>query len=663
MALAGPLLYAADPTAYVSTTAQTAISTLDASSGSVSKLANGGINGTSFVVSPDGRTAYVTESVSQPSFSLSVNVIDLTSGKITGTLGPYGRTNLALSPDGSLLYLGVGGGDFSYLEIISTSTLSLLSEAPTSPCQCQIAAAPDGSKVYVGTTLDLEVFDGKTLAPIATIPLGLTTGISISADGGKLYALTPNANVMAVVVDTAANTVIAGIPNQSGQGSLAGTVLSADGQTLYITGNRGLLRVATSTNTVIDLVSSPALSAEAAVSPDGKYLYVNRVIAEQLIDSDSATVPGLLQFDTAAATFANLPIGGPAIAEQIPSSGSPVYVLQGIYAITAEDAVSGTITKTVSTSGTYTLAASSSGNVVAGVTQVSLSGENAAEISVLSTATHTVEGQFTTLLPAAVSSFPFTYPIVLNADGTLAYLAYPATSDLGYHETLVSILALPGGTVQHSFPVYSTYGGPASLAVSPDGSTVFVLLSSSGAGSGVGVCNASISTLTQIACVSLTIPGTRNDVASAMAISADGTRLYVPISASVQSGYPFGAYLIEVDTASMTALELLTLDLPFSKFSVPSAIAYSAATNCVYVAIQSSYLSIGELARVDLDTYTIANTQGVNYLPAGLAITPDGTRLLVTGSPHGTQMFDGTTLAPIGFIAGGQQKAIVIAPQ
>ena len=82
----------------------------------------------------------------------------------------------------------------------------------------------------------------------------------------------------------------------------------------------------------------------------------------------------------------------------------------------------------------------------------------------------------------------------------------------------------------------------------------------------------------------------------------------------------------------------------------------------MYVAIQS-YGSTGELARVDLGTYTIANTQGVNYLPAGLAITPDGTRLLVTGSPHGTQIFDGTTLAPIGSIAGGQQQAIVIAPQ
>jgi hypothetical protein len=36
---------------------------------------------------------------------------------------------------------------------------------------------------------------------------------------------------------------------------------------------------------------------------------------------------------------------------------------------------------------------------------------------------------------------------------------------------------------------------------------------------------------------------------------------------------------------------------------------------------------------------------------------------LVTGSLNGTQIFDGTTLAPISSIAGGLQQAIVIAPQ
>jgi DNA-binding beta-propeller fold protein YncE len=71
----------------------------------------------------------------------------------------------------------------------------------------------------------------------------------------------------------------------------------------------------------------------------------------------------------------------------------------------------------------------------------------------------------------------------------------------------------------------------------------------------------------------------------------------------------------------------------------------------------------GALVRVDLGTFTVAVTEGLKYVPAGLAVTPDGTELLVTGSLNGTQIFDGKTLAPIGSIPGGQEQAIVIAPQ
>jgi hypothetical protein len=67
--------------------------------------------------------------------------------------------------------------------------------------------------------------------------------------------------------------------------------------------------------------------------------------------------------------------------------------------------------------------------------------------------------------------------------------------------------------------------------------------------------------------------------------------------------------------------------------------------------------------RVDLGTYTIAAYQSLDYLPISFAITADGTKLLVTGSIYGTQVFDGTTFAPLGVIPGGQQQAIVIPKQ
>ena len=139
--------------------------------------------------------------------------------------------------------------------------------------------------------------------------------------------------------------------------------------------------------------------------------------------------------------------------------------------------------------------------------------------------------------------------------------AYPVASDQqGFNETVVSVLELPAGKAKTSFPVYSIYGfRPASLAVSPDGLTLFVLFSAFGDGS-VGVCNANLSTFSQIACVNVTVPGTTYDSALALGLSANGALLYVPVSASLGSGYPFGNYLVEVDATSMTALKILTLD-------------------------------------------------------------------------------------------------------
>jgi DNA-binding beta-propeller fold protein YncE len=90
-------------------------------------------------------------------------------------------------------------------------------------------------------------------------------------------------------------------------------------------------------------------------------------------------------------------------------------------------------------------------------------------------------------------------------------------------------------------------------------------------------------------------------------------------------------------------------------------IAYSSATNSVYLILPAD---TGQaVVRVDLASFSVANSQYVNFTPTGMAVTPDGTEVLVTGSLGGTQILDGTTLAPKGSIAGGLQQSIVLAPQ
>ena len=196
-------------------------------------------------------------------------------------------------------------------------------------------------------------------------------------------------------MDTSTNTVIGALPFPN-TFAAAGAAVSPDGETLYVGSPGGLLRIGTSPLNLIDEISSPALSNQITPSPDGQYVYVNRVIAPQQEDSVSNTVPGLLRFDTTSATFLNMSIGGAAVAEQIPTSGNQVYVLEASYNVSTEDPVAETITQVIgSVNGTYALAESSSGNLVAGVSEVSLSGVQTAWISVIDTNAHKVTGQFT----------------------------------------------------------------------------------------------------------------------------------------------------------------------------------------------------------------------------------------------------------------------------
>jgi hypothetical protein len=376
-------------------------------------------------------------------------------------------------------------------------------------------------------------------------------------------------------------------------------------------------------------------------------VYVNRVIALQQENFVGNTAPGLLRFNTSSATFSNMSIGGPAIAEQIPSSGSPVYILEAPYTLSTEDPVTSSLTQTIgSFNGTYALTESSAGNLVAGVSEVTLSGVATAYVSLLDTSTHKLTGQFTFAPPAKTTLYPFS--LAANGDGTLAYLG---TWNSSTSQPAISVLQLPAGTLQQSVPIATTNPQePVFLAVSPDSSTIYALLADN-------VCAVSLSTYATIGCASYVLQltgGPYKAYATTLAVSSDGTHVYVPASeAKVLFDSEPGLFLVSINTSTMKVDHAVQ----FKDVTGSSAIAYSAAANSVYLP------GAKKIYRVDLGPFTLAVTQPLNYTPISLAATPDGTELLVTGSLNGTQIFDGTTLAPISSIAGGLQQAIVIAPQ
>ncbi len=643
-------LPAADPIAYVSTYAQDVITTVDPSTGKVTKVANAGTNGLNFVVSPDQSAAYILACSQGPTIC-SVEAIDLVSGKFaaSGFGGSSGaQTGLALSRDGSLLYFVGALG----LTVVNTSTLGVVAQTPISlVCDsCEVAVSPDGSRIYVAGAMGsggLEIFDARTYAEIAQL-LGhkIITGMGFSADGTKLYLAGPNSKTMVTVLDTGSDTVIATVP-YTDEGDIAGVAASPDGQTLYVTSGRGLVRIATSTNTVIDQIASAPLSNQVTVSSDSQHVFVSRKYN---------LPPGLLSFDVAAGTFSTIPVGGSAVSEQALGSGGPVYVLQRPYGIAKEDTVTGTAEPIGTASGTYALTVSSSGNVVAGVSQLSLPGAATAFVSVLSTATHQITGQFTYAFPPD-NITPLS--LAVSGDGTLGYAGYE-NAPIGPE---VTILELPQGTVKSSFPIAG--GSLELIAISPDSSTLYSLMTVDivfGGAPGEQLCATSLATFSTTGCAVLALDsGQLSVMGNTFTVTPDGSRAYIQtFQADNYIGAFAAPFLSEVDLQSMTVRR--AIELPFtSVVELLGTIAYSSATNSVYMT--NGVNKGASVVRVDLATFAVAVTQYVGYAPTGMAVTPDGTELLLTGSLGGTQILDGTTLAPAGFIAGGLQQSIVLAPQ
>jgi DNA-binding beta-propeller fold protein YncE len=343
-----------------------------------------------------------------------------------------------------------------------------------------------------------------------------------------------------------------------------------------------------------------------------------------------------------------------------------MYVLQSAYGIAAEDTVTMATEPVGAAVGTFSLTSSSSGNLVAGLSEVATSASSEAFVTLVDTNANTVSGQFAFSFP--VGGPPIPLSLAISGDGTQGYAAY-GTSAL---QAEVEVLALPKGTPTKSFTINSPYASvaPDFISVSPDGSTLFSLLTAYSNAAGYAfevLCGTNLSTYVTTGCADLALDSGQFQVTgTSFAQTPDGTEVYIPTYQGISNiEHDTALFLLEVGTAKMNVSRALEIPGPGPSTGLPETqIVYSAATDSVYLSNQDfEALKGGSIMRIDLSTYTVAATQYLAYNPSGLAITPDGTKLFVTGSLTGTQIFDGTTLSPVGSIPGGLQQAIVIAPQ
>jgi len=189
-----------------------------------------------------------TEPLLYATTSQGVTVIDTSTNTVVSTivLGP--SSGLAVSPDGTLLYVGADVDRDFMLSVVDASTSAVVAVIPMVGRVDVIRLSPDGTRGYatnaalcrtvtecVGSS-GISVFDAETKTVLATLQLGDPVfggprDIAV-APSGELVFVVENASRV-TTIDARTNTVISVRPHGC---CLSSLTLTPDGSTAYISG-------------------------------------------------------------------------------------------------------------------------------------------------------------------------------------------------------------------------------------------------------------------------------------------------------------------------------------------------------------------------------------------------------------------------------------------
>ena len=116
---------------------------------------------------------------------------------------------VAVSPDGTRVYVGDNSQSLNVLHVIDTATLRVVAAVPTGRGSHGIAVSPDGKRVYVVNlegTLSIVDATNNTLA--ATLRTGSDSlGVSVNPSGTRAY-VTSFSDGNVIVIDTSTHTEV-----------------------------------------------------------------------------------------------------------------------------------------------------------------------------------------------------------------------------------------------------------------------------------------------------------------------------------------------------------------------------------------------------------------------------------------------------------------------
>jgi YVTN family beta-propeller protein len=253
-------------------------------------------------VSPDGRTAYVSNfgrysvypagDTEHDKAGHTITVIDLVDRKVKNTFdlgthtGPHGMT---VSHDGKIVWVTTETPQ-AVLELDSATGKIQHVWNTTQERSHMIVATPKETKFYVTNTVSgtVSVIDRST-GEVKVLPTGPgTEGIAISPDGKEVWAAS-RSDAKISIISTASDTIVASFP--SGGKSPKRMEFTPDGSQVWVTnsGSGQTTVIDAHSRELIESVTTSKDPSGVSISPDGRRAYITNSNANLLTFVDVAT--------------------------------------------------------------------------------------------------------------------------------------------------------------------------------------------------------------------------------------------------------------------------------------------------------------------------------------------------------------------------------------
>jgi len=189
-------------------------------------------------IAPDGGTAYIANQVNN-----TLVVVGLPSGRGDFVMPDVRPTDVALTPDGSVLYVAGCKPVCTpgFVQLYDTRSQQFTSEIEVGGSPYRVAVAPNGARAYTANLggPSVSVIDTAARRTIATVPVPVQpTGLAVSADSATVWVASQTGSAL-TAIDAASAQVRGSVAIRGARDVVA----TPDGRRVFVSGAESVYAV------------------------------------------------------------------------------------------------------------------------------------------------------------------------------------------------------------------------------------------------------------------------------------------------------------------------------------------------------------------------------------------------------------------------------------